>query len=238
MSRVKYSIILPTYNEAENISFMLREVQKNMPSNTEIIVIDDNSPDKTWKVAEGLRLKGVRVIRRIHNTGLCSAIQTGIDASVGEYIGWMDADMSHTPKLLTGMLQYLLAYDAVSTSRYLPKSKDVRKEKNAVLFSYIINKICSTLLYNNITDYTSGYILIKKSILKQKRLQGDYGEYFIDLLCFMHKRHMKIIELPLIMESRARGVSKTATGFFGYILRGRKYVRTFLHCLSMKYSKQ
>jgi dolichol-phosphate mannosyltransferase len=236
MNKIIYSIIIPTYNEAGNIRTLITGINSSLPvDKTEIIVVDDNSPDNTWMITRNLKINNVKVIRRTHVRGLCSAIQEGIDNSNGKYIGWMDSDLSHPPALLSKMAYLITKYDAIIPSRYIQRASDRRMENNAVILSWLINKMCNTFIYKNITDYTSGYIFLKKQILETKRLEGDYGEYFIDLVYYLNQNNFHIIEIPYIMYSRIHGASKTATNIFDYIKRGRKYIQTLLRCIYYKH---
>ncbi|MFZ2024776.1 MAG: glycosyltransferase [Microgenomates group bacterium] len=229
MNHIHVSIIVPTYNEAENIEPLIREIFLALPrQSTEIIIVDDDSPDGTWRVARALHMKQVRVFRRMRTRGLTSAIQFGIDHARGLIVGWLDADLSHQPKYFTKMLQMMKKSDVVVASRYVRGARDDRKEKTAVVMSRIINWIARTLLYRTVTDYTSGFILIKKRIFEDYRLQGDYGEYFIRLLSYCVRHEYPIHEIPYVFVSRVHGVSKTAVSLGDFFVKGIKYVKAIM----------
>jgi len=231
------SIIIPTYNEADNIKFLIDQISlslKKLPH--EIIVIDDDSPDKTWSLAQKLaaKNKSIKVFRRLNERGLTSAFNLGIKKAKGSIIGWLDADLSHPPKLLKKMLFKLKTHDAVIASRYVKGAKDNRGLLIAVLLSRIINLLAQLLLFKDITDYTSGYIVVKSKFLKNFKLTGDYGEYFIDLIFNLKKQQAKIIEIPYISVNRIHGQSKTATNLLGFITRGKNYIITLIKLWSKK----
>ena len=95
---MKFSLIIPTYNEKDNITVLIGRLLKLLkPFDYEIIVVDDNSPDKTWKIVQQKYKKNrrVKVLRRMNKRGLISAITDGFDKAKGEFIGVMDADMQH-----------------------------------------------------------------------------------------------------------------------------------------------
>ena len=99
----------------------------------------------------------------------------------------MDADYQHPPKYITTTFKYIKNYDAIIFSRFLKKStryfhKDDRTKEPNENQSIYFNKICNLLFYKNLTDYTSGYICIKKKELIGYKLKGFYGEYFLSLL--------------------------------------------------------
>ncbi len=231
------SIIIPTYNEADNVSTLINQIERALKKHSfEIIIVDDNSPDKTWRIVKKLTKtkKHLKLIHRTNQKGLTSAFNAGIKKSQGSIIGWLDADLSHPPKLLSSMINKLKNNDVVIASRYVKKAKDNRRMFWAVLFSFLINKLAKTLLYKEVTDYTSGYILLKKKFLT-KPLKGDYGEYFINLVFNLKKTKTKIIEIPYISINRVRGQSKTATNLLGFIKRGSKYLYTILNLCLKKY---
>ena len=120
------SIVLPTYNERENIEAATTAIFKSLPGPVEVIVVDDNSPDLTWQVAGEIGDQRIKVIRRTNARGLASAINRGIIESRGELVGWMDADMCHPPSLLPVMLARLAESDVVIASRYVAGGKDAR----------------------------------------------------------------------------------------------------------------
>ncbi len=106
-SRPLVSIIIPTYNEAENIVELIRRLTDTLQTTPfEIIVVDDNSPDKTWEVVEDLALREprVRVIRRVAERGLSSAVTTGMATARGRSFAVMDADLQHDESILPEMV--------------------------------------------------------------------------------------------------------------------------------------
>lgn len=221
----KISIIIPTYNEAKNLPILVREITKFLKGRSlQIIVIDDNSPDKTWQVAESLTKEyPLQVYRRINERGLTSALNLGIKKSKGKILGWLDADLSHPPKFLAEMLRTLKNYDVAVASRYVKNGGDRRSDKKLVVLSWIINKLAQLFLYSAFGDYTSGYILAKRKVFKGLKLQGDYGEYFIKLIFDLKRGGVRIKEVPYNNVDRQRGSSKTATNFLGLFKRGYKY---------------
>lgn len=226
------SIIIPTYNEAGNITALINEIRLALTGQQyEIIVVDDNSPDKTWQLVTKISLKNKRVklIRRMDERGLTSAFNQGIDQSRGEIVGWLDADLSHPPVLLKKMIAQLVRYDVVVASRYVAGGSDLRQEKTAVILSRLINRLAQVCLFKDFTDYTSGYILLNKSLLKKYRLIGDYGEYFLELIFYLKKNGKKIKEIGYINVSRRTGESKTATNWLGFLRRGIKYLITLFY---------
>src|SRR3989344_7640290 len=120
------SVILPTYNEKGNIVKLINSILSNV-KNCEIMVVDDNSPDLTWKDVQKIKKKNVKLIRRIKEKGLASAISRGIEESKGNVIVWMDCDLSHPPSLIPELVKKLNKYDIAVASRYVNGGADKRK---------------------------------------------------------------------------------------------------------------
>ncbi|MBF0301324.1 MAG: glycosyltransferase [Oligoflexia bacterium] len=250
------SVILPTLNESQNIIPLIKELETQLSSlknkKFEIIVVDDDSKDLTWKIVEDYshsleeNRPWIKVIRRISKRGLTSALNDGITSATGDIVVWMDCDLSHPPKIVNQLVRGITDNNnnnnnnnkdvtAVVASRYVSGGSDARKGK------YFFQKILSFTLYTlskwflktPVRDITSGYLAIKKSaLLEIGLLEGDYGEYFIDMLCKLAKKNHNIIELPYTFKNRELGESKTATNFGGYFFRGRKYLKViFKHAL-------
>lgn len=218
------SIILATYNECENIKDMIGAVFAALPDPLEVIVVDDNSPDFTWKIATELGDPRVKVIRRINTRGLASAINRGLIESRGELIGWMDADLCHPPALLPAMLEQLKTNDIVIGSRYVPGGKDDRAPAR-VWSSRLVNRMASLILDHRIRDYDSGFILMHRYVLDAVSLNpSGYGAYFIEFIYACRRKGFKIVELPYTFTERARGVSKSNVNIFQFGWAGLGYI--------------
>ena len=226
------SIILPTYNEAGNIEPLIdRTLQAlgNYPGGVEVLIIDDDSPDGTWRlVTEKIKADPrVRLIHRKGETGLTSAISRGINEARGEWIGWMDCDLSMPPEKWPTLAQALSdGVDVAVGSRYVPGGGDVAHSFIGLLLSRIINMWAGLFLSWSIKDYTSGFILGRREVFDRVNLRGDYGEYCIDLLYRAKQAGFTILELPYLCVPRVAGESKTATNLWGYLRRGINYVTT------------
>src|SRR5215471_19255370 len=109
----RVSIVLATFNERENILDTIENIFANLGDSAEVIVVDDDSPDRTWRLVEDLNHPRVKVIRRVDTRGLASAFNRGILESRGAIVGWMDADMCMPPAMLPGMIAQLENYDVV-----------------------------------------------------------------------------------------------------------------------------
>jgi len=230
----KISIVLPTFNEAGNIELLMDRTLQALGDylgGVEVVVVDDNSPDGTWRlVAEKAKSDPrVRLIHRTNESGLTSAISRGIHEARGEWVGWMDCDMSMPPEDWPRLAEALAnGADLAVGSRYVPGGGDVAHSFTGRLFSRIINLWAGTILAWSIKDYTSGFILGRKVVFDKIDLRGDYGEYCIDLLFRAHQAGFIIRELAYLCVPREAGESKTATNVWGYLSRGVNYVTTVL----------
>lgn len=217
------SIILATYNESENILDVIQAIRESLREPVEIIVVDDDSPDQTWKIATELNDPRVKVIRRVNTRGLASAINRGVIESQGEIIGWMDADMCHPPTLLPSMLDALVSSDVVIGSRYVNGGKDDRAPSR-VLTSRLINRLANIILGYGILDYDSGFILMHRKVLNYVSLTPTgYGAYFIDFLYACCRKGLKVIEMPYTFTERKKGVSKSNVNLIQFGLAGLGY---------------
>ncbi len=230
------SIILPTYNEAGNIRDVITEavhyVHAAGVAEIEVLVVDDNSPDGTAELVEQMAVEGfkLRVIRRLHDRGLTKSLQAGIDAARHDTVLWFDCDFSHPPKHIPQMI-YMMenGYDAVVNSRYVAGAGEQRNGAGGSLqlaLSSAFNWTVRFLLDPTFSDYTSGFILVRKKVLQTFPLRGDYGEYFVDLAYRILRSDYTICELPYFAEPRRSGESKTGSGFADFAGKGVHYLRT------------
>jgi dolichol-phosphate mannosyltransferase len=221
------SIIVPTLNEEKNIRPRIEEISKAFKSySLEIIIVDDNSVDNTASEVKKIQKikKNVLLFIRKKEKGLTSALNFGLSKAKGNLVGWLDADLSHPPHNFSKMVKQFPGYDVVVASRYIDGAKDVRNKFIQVFMSRFLNKISQTVLYKSFTDYTSGFILVKRKVFDSYKLSGDYGEYFINLIADFHRRGLKIKEIPYHNVSRLYGYSKTATNPIHLLTKGRKYL--------------
>src|SRR5690349_8052693 len=118
------SIVVPTFNESENIAAFLRALRDNLdpvlPARYEIVVVDDDSPDRTWEIAAQALpgFAGLRVIRRKHERGLATSVIRGFQIARGQILGTINADFQHPPDILPRMVDLIPGTDVVVASRY------------------------------------------------------------------------------------------------------------------------
>lgn len=227
-SRGLVSIILPTYNERENVLETIGAVLQAVPNPVEVIVVDDDSPDQTWKVVGELNDPRLKVVRRKGIRGLASAINRGIIESRGELVGWMDVDLSMPPKLLAEMIPRTIQYPVVIGSRYVEGGSDARPRLR-VLTSRWVNGLASAVLGGGVKDYDSGFIVMRREVFDQVTLvPSGYGAYFIDFIYRCRKSGLKVLELPYTLVDRAKGTSKSMPSLWQFFRQGLGYIATIL----------
>ena len=227
------SVILPTYNERDNIGPLIAAVLRSCHRwPTDVLVVDDDSPDATWQVVQEMaeRDRRVRLLRRVGERGLTSAISAGIRAARGDVVVWMDCDFSMPPEHIPALVAALAddGYDVAVGSRYVAGGQDVGHGLMARLFSRTINLFAALLLGFGVRDYTSGFIAARRALFDEMDLRGDYGEYCIDLLARAQRSGYRVCEVGYICGERQSGESKTGTNVLDYLRRGWKYVVTVL----------
>lgn len=232
---VLVSTVLPTYDERDNIGLLIEGVLQSAITPHMVLVVDDDSPDGTWQVVEELAARHgseVVLVRRQDEKGLTSAIQRGIDESIGVYgadiVTWMDCDLSMPPEDVPKLVRAIVedGADVAVGSRWIAGGADMAHGFMARTLSWIINHFAMLLLGRQVHDYTSGFIAARAEVLQRIRLQGDYGEYCIDLLGRAVKLGYRVQEAPYVCLPRTTGDSKTGANLWDYLAKGRKYVAT------------
>lgn len=242
--RNKISVILPTYNEHDNIIPLIMRTIQALPEEKEILVIDDDSPDGTAELVSNYCKENsiVRLIIRKNERGLCTAVQRGINEATGDIIVWMDCDLSMPPEKIPELVDKITnkGYDVAVGSRYVKGGKDRRTDSSKFILyfhtalSRIIVTFTSLVLYKSFKDWTSGFIAVKSEVIKKIPLNGDYGEFFIEMMYRLLKKGYKVVEVPYELIPREHGESKTATNIFGFFVRGIKYIKCVLR---LRFSK-
>jgi dolichol-phosphate mannosyltransferase len=230
------SVVLPTYNEATNIVEMIQRCYCAITDKGyagEIIVVDDDSPDKTWEIAGQIKKKYVKVFRRENRKGLASAINFGIQNSKGDIVVWMDADLSMPPEMIPTLIKDIINQnaDVCVGSRYAVGGKDARTFFR-VFTSRSINLFANIVLNFKVQDYDSGFIAIRKKILKRVQIpNSNYGEYCIEFLYNCQRKNFKINEIGYIFSDRISGESKSGN-FFGLLRNGLNYL---MHIIKIRF---
>ena len=233
-----FSIILPVLNEAGHIESLVKDIFrifKKKKTKFEIIIVDDGSTDGTrFKIKKLLKRNSFIKKIFINNVKkLPNAINQGIYKSKFDYIIWMDADYSHPPAELKKIFKEInnKKNQVIIFSRFLKKSTRhyLTHQTNFLpieYFSNFLNFLFSLFKFDDVTDFTSGFICIKKKLLPMP-LKGYYGDYFINLVFNLKKNKIKITELPFKELPRKSGFSKTHSSKIGFIIKSSFYAWCF-----------
>jgi len=214
---VTISVLIPTFNESQNIQQVLESVKSNLPGDkqSEIIVIDDDSPDGTAQIANEFKNKlpthsslSVNVIQRKSERGLSSAILTGIKHAKGGYMVVMDSDLSHPPKLIPKMIDEFQnsSNDLVIASRYATGGGVRNWPIKRRIISKGATRLARISLGLKTKDPLSGFFAFKHSILNG--IKFDALGYKILLEILVKTRDTRIKEIPFFFTDRKLGTSK------------------------------
>jgi dolichol-phosphate mannosyltransferase len=211
-------IIIPTYNEIENIENIIISTINLYPT-INILIVDDNSPDLTFKKVEDLMLKfkdQLFLLKRLKKEGLGTAYVAGFKWALKNkfnYVFEMDADLSHNPEDIKRILEPMLEnnYDISIGSRYINGINVVNWPLSRIILSYTASLYVRLITRMKIKDSTSGYICYKKSVLESIDLDNikftGYA-FQIEMKYKSYLKNFKIIEVPIIFSDRKFGTSK------------------------------
>ena len=212
---MKSIIIIPTYNERENIERLIEEI-KNLDRDFHVLIIDDNSPDSTGRIADGLAGKHseISVIHRPGKLGLGTAYITGFKYALENnynLIFTMDADFSHQPKYLIDLLEKAKEYDLVIGSRYIKDGRIKNWPFHRLILSRGANIYVRMVTGLPIFDSTGGFNCYRREILKKinlDRIISDGYAFQIEMKYKLWKEGFSIKEVPVTFIDRTRGTSK------------------------------
>jgi dolichol-phosphate mannosyltransferase len=211
-------VIIPTYNERENIGLIIPEI-RSLLSDVHILVVDDNSPDGTSRYVKELAAAapGLFVLDRPAKEGLGKAYVAGFAWALSrqyEFIFEMDADFSHDPKYLPDFLAAIRDSDLVIGSRYIRGVNVVNWPMSRLLLSYFGNLFARIVTGVPILDCTAGFKCFRRKVLETIRLDkiDSSGYSFqVEVNYLVWKRKFRIAEIPIVFTDRKRGTSKMST---------------------------
>lgn len=219
------SVVIPSYNESGNIVEAIDRISAALGDTLcEIVIVDDNSPDKTWELVENLHNPKCTLIRRMDKRGLASALSDGTKAAKGDVIVWLDCDLGIPPEDIILLLNQLDTYEAAVGSRYLPGGMDTRPKFRAFL-STVFNLYIRTVLgRHDFWDWTSGFAAARREVMERVPLSDEgFGEYFIEWVYDCLNAGVKMVEVPYRYGLRKTGESKTDSNVWVFLRLGRNY---------------
>jgi dolichol-phosphate mannosyltransferase len=211
---MKTRLLVPTYQELHTLASIVHRIFEHNPE-VHVLVIDDNSPDGTGKLADQLKAKysNLEVLHRKSKNGLGAAYIDGFNNSISDFdvLVEMDADGSHDPQDLVTILQEIHNYDCVLGSRWVPGGKVINWPKSREILSRGGNSYARLMLGIDIGDATGGFRAYKTTALKQLDLSDidSQGYCFqVDMVRRLLKKGFKIKEVPITFTERTIGTSK------------------------------
>jgi dolichol-phosphate mannosyltransferase len=219
MADAKVMVVIPTYNEADNLPAMVGELLALGVPGLEILIVDDNSPDGTGQMADELVAQypqEIHVIHRPGKLGLGTAYVTGFGYALArgaDFVLQMDADFSHSPRYIPDFLQAIAGCDVVVGSRYVAGGRlDERWGWSRYLLSWWANSVYTRLILGiKVKDATAGFKCWKRATLEGiglDRVRSNGYVFQIEMAYLTEKLGYNVLELPIYFEDRRIGRSK------------------------------
>lgn len=230
---VYFSLIVPTYNEARNIHALIRLLtnllDKALPNNYELIIVDDNSPDGTWKTAQELTLDfpHLRVMRREYERGLSSAVIRGWQVARGQVLGVIDGDLQHPPEILLKLLKEIeRGADLAVASRYVEGGgvsdwgliRRILSRGAQILGLLVLPSVLS-----RVSDPMSGFFLVRRNAIAEYDLYPMGYKILLEVLG--RGRVDRVAEVGYVFQERQQGASKVTW---------KQYVEYLHHLLQLR----
>jgi dolichol-phosphate mannosyltransferase len=230
------SLIIPTYNEAQNIGLLIERLTSMLdrfyPDRYELIVVDDDSKDLTWQVAAQYQTQysQLRVIRRCHEQGLSTAVIRGWQAAQGEFLGVIDGDLQHPPEILLKLIEAMATgADLAMASRHISGGGVSQWSFSRRFLSrgaQLLGLMILPHVVGRVSDPMSGYFLVTRNAIASQPLQPIGYKILIEVLGRGHINH--IVEVPYVFQERGEGESKVTM---------REYINYLRHLLRLRCSR-
>ena len=213
---MKHLVIIPTYNESENIEKIVNELFFLYP-NIHVLVVDDSSPDGTADIVSNLKLKyfNLNLLVQKRKSGLANAYVNGFRWGINngfELFTTMDADFSHNPKYIDDALNFIKdGFDVVCGARYIKGGGTTEKHWFRNLISILGNIWINWFWKTSLNDILEGFNTIKKEVLETINLDSIKAKGYIfgaELKYKSIKNGFRVIEIPILFEVRQKGSSK------------------------------
>jgi dolichol-phosphate mannosyltransferase len=212
---MKTLVIIPTYNESENIGRIVPQVLEKDTS-IHVLIVDDNSPDGTGRIADEMANQDDRilVIHRQSKSGLGTAYITGFKFALEngyDLVFEMDCDFSHDPKYIVGFLEAVKDADLVLGSRYISGVNVINWPMSRLLLSYYANVYSRLVTGLPVRDATGGFKCFRREVLEDidlDRVKSNGYSFQIEMSFRAWKKGFKIKEIPIVFEDRKVGQSK------------------------------
>jgi dolichol-phosphate mannosyltransferase len=212
-------ILIPTYNERSNMEELISKIFTEVPE-VSVIIVDDNSPDRTGELVEELKkkYKNLNLLRRKKKEGLgkayIHAFQHVLEIPDVRTVVMMDADLSHPPEVLPLMLEEGKRHSVVIGSRYIKGGKTVGWEMWRRILSFGGNKYCRLVTRMNINDCTGGFNLIHADLLRKvdfSKMDMSGYAFMMELKYILSNLTSSFTEIPIVFRNRLGGESKISS---------------------------
>ena len=209
-----FSLVVPTFNERENLGSLVERVHKSLSSHPyELIIVDDDSPDETWKLAAEMaeREPQLRVIRRQGERGLATAVVAGWKEARGEVLGVMDGDLQYPPELLPQLLQAVdeTSADLAVASRYVPGSRVEQWSFLRKVNSWgarLLARLALPGVIGRLQDPGAGCFVMQRHVIEDIELRPTGYKILLEVLARGHDA--SVVEIPHHYQGRQEGKSK------------------------------
>ncbi|MEO6861213.1 MAG: glycosyltransferase [Microcoleus sp.] len=233
---IYFSLVIPTYNECKNVKIIVEQLTQLLdgmiPGNYELIVVDDNSPDRTWEVAQSLTAEypQLRVMRREDERGLSTGVIRGWQASRGEVLGVIDADLQHPPETLLQLLAEIQrGADLAAASRHVAEGG----VSDWSVIRRFLSRGAQTLglvilpgVVGRVSDPMSGYFMVRRSCIADKTMNPVGYKILIEVL---GRGNIHWIgEVGYVFQERKEGESKVT---------GKQYIEYLRHLLILRFAR-
>jgi len=207
---MKISIIIPTYNEEDNIANLINKIANNVNLGYELVIIDDYSTDSTYRLVEELsrQYTTIKLVRNNQEPGFANAIITGFNSSNTEVVVPLMADLCDDLSTIKKMLDKMNeGYDIVCGSRYIKGGVRLGGSKIKGFFSYFVGRSLSYLLGLPTTDITNAFKMYKKKVIDRIDIRSNGFEISMEIPLKAYYLGYKITEVPTVWRERTKGKS-------------------------------
>lgn len=216
------TIILPTYNEKDNLPVLVKSIN-SLGIDLKLVIVDDNSPDGTGTVADNMAKKysNIKVFHRLDERGLGSAIKFGFEKADTDVVGVMDTDLSHGPSVLPDVIKRMKeGSDFVVCSRYA-EGGGIR---DWTFLRKLVSRIATLMVkpLSGIKDPMSGFFFAKKEVINSFDINPDSCKICLDII--VRGKYRKAVEVPYTFTNRKSGKTKILTA-----KEIMKYIRYIMH---------
>ncbi len=201
------SVIVPTFNEKDNILPLIEALHQELSGiRHQVVVVDDNSPDGTYRLVCEKKHDFLKPVLRTTEPGLAQSIRAGLEAADGNVFVVMDSDFNHQPKYIPRMVENLNYYDCVTASRFVYGG--LMDSRSRHILSWLFNIFVRLMTGKFITDSLYGFFAIHRRVMEKidyDKVFWGYGDYCIRLMYYLQERNAEVLQIPAVNGRRLKG---------------------------------